>query len=176
MFSVQELFKGGHITDTALLAISCDLLELEEKQLLLSHIGSCEECRAAFILDMETDLMEDELVPQLEQSMLFLMEEEKKLQEEKKNRFRFVQITKLAIAVCLTLVMFTGLALVSYGGDGQLQYAGQRQMSTDVRKDIKTLEKEKKIGPGEQLLNFTQGLYNSFYNFSKGIGTNNTKH
>lgn len=173
MFSMQELFKGGHITETALLAISCDLAETEELQLILSHIGSCEECRERFILDMETNLLPEEEIPQMEQSVLYLIEEEKEKQAEKKNRFRFVQITKLAIAVCLTMVMFTGLALMS-GGEGQLLHmASQRPKQdislTDNQQRYEEEEKNRNSRPGEQILSFTQNLYNNFFDFAKGL-------
>lgn len=122
-------FFNGHLTSLALFMLESDELNLDEKQLLLSHIGNCESCMNEYV----DSLTEDSLIEPSESLTTRIMEAVYTENEEKKNsNIIAIQFVKLAIAVCLTMVIFFSGALgFSIGSnqriDNEISYSQQQK-------------------------------------------------
>lgn len=118
----DRYFADGHLTEQAWSRLagtpdgsdpSCTgggtALSDEDPILLLSHLESCRECMSRFLDTLEEDRL---LTPPegLEVRIAVAVSEEyaKQTTGKRARRARVLQITKLAVAVCLTMVLFYG--------------------------------------------------------------------
>ncbi|MEG0691886.1 MAG: hypothetical protein RR444_02265 [Oscillospiraceae bacterium] len=101
-------FSNGHLTSLAFFMLENGELDLEEKQLILAHISSCQECMANYV----ESLTEESLLEPSDGLSDRIMNAIHSEQETKKNtKILAMQFTKLGVAVCLTMVIFFSGAL-----------------------------------------------------------------
>lgn len=105
----QEFFCHRHLTTDAYAALEADVLTLRDRELILLHLENCEKCMDSYL----ECLTEESLIKPPEGLNERIMEAV--ICEPQKrasgSNFRFL---KLAVAVCLTMLLFTGGGLLDY--------------------------------------------------------------
>lgn len=102
----KDLFnENGHLKESAFLLEEQGMLTDEESYLFLCHIESCDECGGKYLeLLSASELTEPP--PELSDN---IMAEIGKINEKRSDKkILAVQFVKLAVAVCLTMVLFFG--------------------------------------------------------------------
>lgn len=97
--------ENNHLKETAFLMEEQGMLTKEESYLFLCHIESCSECMGKYIEYVEQGA---QIEPPSE--LISNISKEAKKVREKRNEKKtlIIQLVKLAVAVCLTMVLFFG--------------------------------------------------------------------
>lgn len=101
----ETLFCNGHLTPLAFLLLESDALDDKEKELLLFHIIKCDKCMQEYTQSLTEELL-IEPPSGLEQKIIKAVEVE--YEKKRNSKILSVQFVKLAIAVCITMVMLIG--------------------------------------------------------------------
>lgn len=103
-------FKSGHLTSLTYIMLESGAFDTNEKQLVLSHLSSCESCMESYL----ASLTEDSLIEPSAELIDTIMDNIGHIKDEMKEKSRksiFMQFAKLSIAVCLTMGIFFSGAL-----------------------------------------------------------------
>ncbi|MFZ2539536.1 MAG: hypothetical protein WAX04_11630 [Oscillospiraceae bacterium] len=132
-------FSNAHLTPLAFFMLENDGLDLEEKQLILAHISSCEDCMTRYV----DSLTEDSLIEPsdgLANRVMDVIHSEQNTM--KKTKILVMQFVKLGVALCLTMVIFFSGALgFALGTPTHIQNDRQQ---TEQQKKPKPVEKDSK--------------------------------
>ena len=101
----NRYFCDGHLTAEAFSALDREELSVDERYLFLSHLENCRSC-----MDDYTDYLTDEslLSPPEGLQNRIAGEIKKEYTTRRRSKTIALQVGKLAVAVCLTMVFFLG--------------------------------------------------------------------
>lgn len=112
-------FQSGHLTAAALFSLECGGLSEAERLLILTHLEQCPDCMERYLESLEgATLLEP---PRgLEEAIAGAVRDE--YQARKQKKVKLIQVAKLAVAVCLTMVLsLSGIFPLLGKGDKQTQ-------------------------------------------------------
>lgn len=101
-------YKDSHLTSLAFLMLDNDELNLEEKQLVLAHINTCDKCMDKYIESLTDESL---LEPNSNLASKIINAIDSQEHVKKGTKVLTIQFVKLAVAVCLTMVIFFSGAL-----------------------------------------------------------------
>ena len=147
-------FRSGHLTAAAFAMLDCGGLTEEERILVLTHLEQCRDCMDGYVASLVDDAL---LVPPegLEERIAGTVQEEYLIQKKKKTKL--IQISKLAVAVCLTMVLSLSGLFPLLGGSTKKQSPGSPQTTYQA-------PEPKEYKPRENTLSDISGTINSNMN------------
>ncbi len=159
-------FQAGHITRDAFAMLEKGQLSPEEREQLLAHMQNCPHCMDDFMDGLTEDsLME---VPAgLEPRILCAVEEEDEKRKAREKKIIAVKITKLAIAVCLTMVLFTSGVFSYIGGAQQRMLDRQNQAAQNQTVGKEPLHSRKE----NRLDEFWNSINSGFMDFARDFNS-----
>lgn len=102
----EQYFCDGHLTDAAFAALDEQTLTMPERELLLAHLESCPVCMERWLDGVAAQPLSEPPAGMEERILDAVSREGAK---RKQGRIRVIQFTKLAIAVCLTMMLTVGV-------------------------------------------------------------------
>lgn len=101
----KSYYANGHLTQLAFLMLEAGALTEEERELVLTHLSSCNDCMQLYVESLSEDtLMEPPEM--LEQNILKHISSHNI--KKKQTKILTMQFVKLGIAICITMVLFVG--------------------------------------------------------------------
>jgi hypothetical protein len=101
----KSYYANGHLTQLAFLMLEAGVLTEEERELMLTHLSSCDECMERYVNSLTEDTLLEPPTT-LEQDILSRISEQNI--KQKQTKILAMQFVKLGIAVCITMVLFIG--------------------------------------------------------------------
>lgn len=166
----RSYFENGHLKRLAFLALEEDMLSSNEKQLLISHINSCDECMNDYLSCLEK-------IELISTPADFYRGLDERLEEEKKSKVKNewhrlrMQAVKLVVAACVTIVIFigsNGFAGLSRGADERLQY--EPPVTYEQKKNAEEEQKPEENFFYRCIDSFQQGFFDINNAFKSVIG------
>lgn len=142
-------------------------LTQEDRVLLLSHLESCRECMSRFLDTLEEGCL---LTPPegLEDRVAAAVAEESVRQTEgrRAHRARILQITKLAVAVCLTMVLFYGGSIALWMKRNPALVQCPEQTTQEEHHADRRPNEEKRADSGSFLTDLGRSISDGFLQFA----------
>lgn len=160
----KSYFQNGHLTPAVFEALQAETLPQEDRILVLTHLENCSVCMDAYLDSLAAGAILDP--PQdMEKEILSAVHAERT--RRKGAKVRRIQYTKLAVAVCLTMVL-------SVGGFFQLQ---GRAASKPVKYEKPAVEQEAVTPPkpGFSFDTFWDSINEGFYQFADFFNFGNVR-
>lgn len=158
----QRDYRDGHLTGEAFAELDAGELSVQDRKLLLTHLEDCIGCMDDFL---ET-LTEESLIEPpdgMEDRILAAVREE--AGKQKQSRILLLKITKLAVAVCLTMVLFAG---------GVFQFAGRAAMLRQpdrIEQQAQTAPRQEERSRKNALGQIFSGINDGFIDFAKSFNS-----
>lgn len=103
-------FWNGHLTPEAFAALEAGVLSDEDRELILAHLETCADCMNDYIATLTDDALIEPPEGLEERIMCAVRAEQPQDSPQKKRKVLAIQFMKLAVAVCLTMVLlFSGV-------------------------------------------------------------------
>lgn len=165
-------FSNDHLTALSFFMLDNESLELEEKQLVLSHISSCSFCMERYV-DSLTDDSLIEPSPGLSNRIMDVIHSEQNV--KKNTKILVMQFAKLGVAVCLTMTIF-------FSGLLGFAYPPRDSIENDRQPAVVEHQPKPQEEPSGFFSNIADSINKGFYDFAdqinlgfKGATKNGTK-
>lgn len=101
-------FTDGHLTPAAFAALDEGILSDEDRELFLAHLENCASCMDRYIELLTDDVLTAPPDGLEDRIMEAVRAEQQQVEPSRERKILAIKIAKLAIAVCLTMVLFFG--------------------------------------------------------------------